>query len=115
MVVLASTSVADLRYNVKVQGVEDRDVLKEGLKPSELGHLTIDAADGNVQISEFEIVHARGKSALMGTVVTGNTFDLHKYQGKAKAGDRIVIKVNKISGENRNLSGGNDILQILIK
>src|SRR5688500_15041848 len=117
MVLLASISIADLSFTLKVQGAEERDVMTEGLKPSELTQLTIDANDDKVKILEIEVIHARGKSPLnMGSVTEGNTFDLNKFRGKAKAGDRIVVRVIKISGADHNkLSEKNRILQIPIR
>jgi hypothetical protein len=92
-------------------------VLTDGLKPSELTQLTIDANDENVKILEFHIIHARGKSPVnVGVVTEGNTFDLNKFRDEAKAGDRIVVEVRKISGVDDNrLTEKNRILQIPIR
>jgi hypothetical protein len=117
MVLLASISVADLSFTVQVQGAEERNVLTDGLKPSELTQLTIDANDESVKILEFHIIHARGKSPVnVGVVTEGNTFDLNKFRHEAKAGDRIVVEVKKISGvDNNKLTEKNRILQIPIR
>lgn len=116
---IANAFVAeDTLFTVTIQGVENRDVLKDGVKPFEMTQVTVDVRDKNFKIHEFEIILARGKSAVgfPATVVTGNQYDLVKFRGIAKPGDRIVIKVNKTigsNGERIHLSDG--ILQIPIK
>lgn len=114
MVLLAASS--ELTFSVKVDGVEQRDVLAEGLKPSELAQLTIDSNDEDVKVLEFEIIHARGESPVnRGNVMQGNTFDLGAFRDQARAGDRIVISVTKITGDSDKLSKQNSILQIPIR
>ena len=114
MVLLASMS--ELTFSVKVAGAEQRDVLADGLKPSELTQLTIDSNDDDVKVLQFEIIHARGLSPLKrGNVKEGNTFDLSKFRDQAKAGDRIVINVTKITADSGKLSEKNSILQIPIR
>lgn len=114
MVLLASSS--ELTFSVKVDGVEQRDVLAEGLKPSELAQLTINSNDEDVKVLEFEIIHARGESPVnRANVMQGNTFDLRAFRDEAKAGDRIVISVTKVTGDSDKLSKKNSILQIPIR
>jgi light-regulated signal transduction histidine kinase (bacteriophytochrome) len=116
MVLFASISIADLTFSVKVQGAEQKNVLADGLKSSELAQLTIDSNDENVNVLEFEIIHALGKSPLNSAIVTqGNIFDLNKLRDQAKAGDRIVINVTKITGYDNKLSKKNSILRIPIR
>lgn len=94
--------VEDTLFAVTIQGIENRDVLKDGVKPFELTQVTLDVRDKNFKIHEFEIILARGKSPVgfPNAVVTGNKCDLAKFRGIAKSGDRIVIKVNKGIGPN---------------
>lgn len=114
MVLLAS--IAELTFTVKVDGAEQKDVLTNGLKPSELAPLTIHSNNENLKVLEFEIIHARGESPLSrGSVTQGNTFDLSKFRDKAKTGDRIVISVTKITGDSDKLTKKNSVLQIPIR
>ena len=114
MVVLVSFSDAGLTFTVKVDGVGDRNLLKEGLKPSEFRHLSIHSSEENVKISSFEILHVRGRSTVNRAVVTNaNSYDLNNFRSQAKPGDRIVIKVSKLSGADGNqLSDKNSVIQI---
>ena len=114
--VASSFVTADLSFSVTVQGVEGRNVLEAGLKPSELTSLTIASSDTTKEIEAFEILLARGKSPVGFPVsnVDGNACDLKKFRGVAKPGDRIVIRINRIS-DNVQFPEKIRILQIPIR
>lgn len=113
MVVLVSFSNAGLTFTVKVEGVHDRNLLKEGLKPSEFRHLSIHSNEQKVKISLFEILHVRGRSTVNRAVVTNaNGYDLNNFRSQAKPGDRIVIKISKLNGDDNQLSDKNSLIQI---
>lgn len=84
-----------------IQGLEGRDVLKEGLSPTDFTLLTIKNDNKSLQVNEFEIVLARGQSpvGLPVTVVHGNSISLDKFRPFAKTGDRLVVKVRTVNGE----------------
>lgn len=106
----------DLTFSVTIQGTESKDLLKDGVKPSELTFLEISTSKGDVVVEEFEILLARGKSPILRNTVEGNQFDLKTFRGPAKPGDRIVIKVNQVSGPGDNtLTEENSVIQIPIR
>lgn len=89
-----STNVnADIKLSIKGIGHD----LKEGLKPAEFGELTIESSNKNIKIEAFQITLARGNRAIEISDVKGNKFDLRKYDGYARSGDRIVIEIKKVS------------------
>ncbi|WPP50824.1 GldM family protein [Catalinimonas niigatensis] len=87
----------DFALNVKVQGMENKDLLKEGLTPAELAIMTIESNDEKVSIEKFEVVLARGTRPISVESVNGNQYDLINFSEQAKAGDRIVIEVMETS------------------
>ena len=106
----------DLTFFVTIQGSGSKDLLKDGVKPSELTVLEISTSKGNVEVEAFEIFLARGKSPILRNAVEGNQFDLKNFRGPAKPGDRIVIKVNHVSGPGDNtLTEENSVIQIPIR
>jgi hypothetical protein len=109
-------SIADVAFSVEVGGSENKDVLKDGLKPSELTQLTVNANEEGVNIEEFQIILARDKSPILAEKVMSNTFDLTRFKPKAKPGDRIAIEVTKISsGSESDLAQNNRVLFIPIR
>jgi len=106
----------DLAFFVTIQGTGSRDLLKDGVKPSELTFLEISTTKGDAEVQAFEIFLARGKSPVLRDAVEGNQFDLKRFRGPAKPGDRIVIKVNHVSGPGDNtLTEENSVIQIPIR
>lgn len=107
-----------LTFNIKIQGLENRNVSKDGVIPSELAQMIIEANDENIKIEEFEIVLARGNRpvSIPNKIVQGNNYDLTKFSELARSGDRIVIKVNEVTGsKDSELSDKNELLIIPIK
>jgi hypothetical protein len=92
-------------FKISIKGV-DHD-LHDGLKPSEFAEMTIESKDENIKIEAFEITLARGNRAIEISQVKSNSFNLHKYTGIARSGDRIVVEVKKISNKNESLSPNN--------
>lgn len=105
-------SPQDLNFNVSCKGLENRNVLKDGLKPSELSTLTVTADQEAVAVERLNVILARGDQPVLRETVTGNSFDIGGFRGSAKAGDRIVIEVVRISGSSEELNDENKILQI---
>lgn len=116
MVFLASTSRSDLRFTVSMQGLEGKDILKEGVNAAQLTRLIVRAMDEKIIVEELDITHARGKSAVNKASVRGdNTFDLKDFRSQAKRGDRIIVEIRKVRGANAAvLDKENSILQIPI-
>lgn len=92
----ASTTTSLNDFTIKVNGLENRNVMTEGISASEFATMTIQTNDENRQIKGFEISLARGNQlvSLPGKTVIGNSFDLKTYSALARPGDRIVIKLN---------------------
>jgi len=107
----------DLAFTIKVDGV-DQLSLREGLSPSELAPMTIETSNKEVNVSEFEVVLARGSRPVENSVqvVQGNSYDLANFSQFAKPGDRIVIQLNKLGGsEEEVLTDQNRAIVIPIK
>ena len=117
LVAVASLSVADLRFIVIIDGIQQRNVIKDGLRPAELSQLTLMSNDKAVGISEFEIIHVRGASPVHEAVLTNtNTYDLKHLRPQAKPGDRIVIKIKNVTGGHYNrLSEENSTILIPVR
>lgn len=86
-------------YTVTIHRVENRDILKDGVKPIELTEISVSGWQEDLKVREFEIILARGKSPVgfPSATVKGNRYDLEKYRKIARSGDRIVITINKIA------------------
>ena len=86
-----------------VQGAEDKDVIRDGLLPSELTYMTLESSDKTTEVAEFQIFLARGQSPVgfPATLVTGNQVALEKYRPLAKSGDRLVINLRKLKGDQK--------------
>lgn len=107
----------DLAFTIKVDGI-DQLSLREGLSPSELAPMTIETSKSEVEVSEFEIVLARGSRPVENSVqvIQGNSFDLAAFTHYAKSGDRIVIQLNELDGsEDEELTDQNRAIVIPIK
>jgi hypothetical protein len=89
-------------FRVVVQGLDHKNVIPDGLEPAEMTFLTIDAIDSGVEVTEFELLLARGQSPIgvPGIIVSGNQVGLEKFRPFAKAGDRLVINVRKVKPED---------------
>lgn len=85
-------------FKILIKGVGHD--LKEGLKTSEFAKMTIESNDENVKVETFEITLARGNRAISIQTIDGNSFDLGKYKGQARSGDRIVIDIKKLKFKN---------------
>jgi hypothetical protein len=88
-------------FRVVVQGSEHKNIILEGLKPQEMTFLTIHAMDSNMEVTEFELLLARGQSpvGMPGMIVSGNHVGLEKLRPFAKTGDRLVVKVRKVKSQ----------------
>lgn len=86
-----------------VQGVENRDVTREGLMPAELTYLILESRDKTAGVEEFQIFLARGQSpvGVPATVIRGNQVALEKYRPFARTGDRLVINLRKLKGDQK--------------
>lgn len=82
------------------------------MKPSELSTLTVNADQETVAVERLNFILARGEQPVLLETVTGNSFDIGGFRGSARAGDRIVIEVVRISGSGETLNDQNKILEI---
>lgn len=107
---------SDYGLNIKVEGIASKNILQEGIIPSEFAMMTIESDNPTVKIQQFEIVLARGTRAIFpgSQTVSGNQFDLENLSDAAKAGDRIVIKIKKVSGEE-NIDSKSSFVVIPVK
>ena len=87
----------DFEIKYLIKGVNHE--LTYGLKPSELGELTISSSNKEIKVEVFQITLARGNRAVKITDVNGDKFNLREYYGTARSGDRIVIEVKKLSDQ----------------
>ncbi|MDN5211898.1 hypothetical protein QQ020_07540 [Fulvivirgaceae bacterium BMA12] len=87
-------------FTIKVEGIEDRDLRREGLKPSEFALMTIEAKIENMRIDAVEISLGYGSGLVSATkTVKGNSLDLTEYSELAKPGGRIILKLHTITEE----------------
>jgi len=114
LVAVSATSFSpqELTFSVSCEGLENRNVLKDGLKPSELSTFTVSANQKAVAVERLNVILARGEQPVLRETVTGNNFNIPAFHSSAKPGDRIVIEVVKISGSTEALNDQNKILQI---
>lgn len=110
------SSNSDYALNIKVKGVETKNIIQEGITPSEFAMMTIESNNPSIKIQQFEIVLARGTRAIFpgSHTVSGNQFDLENISDAAKAGDRIVIEIKKVSGEE-NIDSKSSFVVIPVK
>jgi hypothetical protein len=99
-------------FKILIKGV-DHD-LKEGLKTSEFAKMTIESNDENVKVETFEITLARGSRAISIQTIDGNSFDLGKYRGQARSGDRIVIDIKKLKFETETQESSTAVFTIAV-
>ena len=85
-------------FTISIKGLHHS--LNEGLKTNEFAKMTIESNDENVKVKSFEITLARGSRAISIQTIDGNSFDLGKYRGQARSGDRIVIDIKKVKFKN---------------
>ena len=86
-------------FHVTIQGIEGRDILKEGVARTEFARMTLETDREETAIEGFEVVLARGSSPVETFVVdTGNSMDLREFADSARSGDRLVIDVKKVTG-----------------
>lgn len=93
----APFSFNDFALDVKVQGMENKDLLKEGLTPAELALMTLESNDEQLSIEQFEVILARGTRPIAVHSVEGNQYDLARFSAQVKSGDRIVIEIMETS------------------
>jgi hypothetical protein len=96
-------------------GIESRDVALTGIRADEFSVLTVETSDKDRSVTRFEIILARGQSPVDRASVKGNSFDLNKFKGSAKPGDRAVVEVKTVSGSDKELTGDERIIKIPIK
>jgi hypothetical protein len=113
---LAATAftVRKLRFSAHIEGIDNRDVTTTGIRASEFSVLTVETADEDLKVTRFEIILARGNSPVERASVQGNSFDLNKFKGSAKPGDRAVLEVKTVSGSEKELTGAERIITIPI-
>ena len=87
----------DFEIKYLIKGVSHE--LTDGIKPSEFGELTISSSNKEIKVEAFQITLARGNRAVEITDVNGDKFNLRKYYGTARSGDRIVIEVKELSDQ----------------
>ena len=80
-------------YKITIKGV-NRDFFKGGLKVMEFAELDIKSKTGKNEVDTFEITLARGSRAVDNRKISGDHFNLRKYSGIARSGDRIVIEIH---------------------
>ena len=100
VIVLTSAFTSqEATYTVTIQGVENRDILKDGVTGPELTEVTVGGWRKDLKVREFEIILARGQSPVgfPSVTVKGNKYDLEKYRKIAKPGDRILITLKKLA------------------
>ncbi len=87
-------------FTIKVKGLEDRDLRREGLKISEFAPMTVSANVENMRVDAFEISLARGSRLVSPTKsVQGNSFDLTTFAELARPGDMFALKLKVIKAE----------------
>jgi len=105
-----------LVFSVNVQGVDNRNVLKDGVEPDELANLTINVDGKSLYVDEFDVIHARGKSPVGSMAVKGNSCNLSSFRKKAKSGDRLVIDIKRVVDHQQHpIESGQLVVQIPIK
>lgn len=87
----------DFEIKYVIKGISHE--LTDGLKPSEFGELTISSSNKEIKVEAFQITLARGNRAVKITDVNGDKFNLRKFSGTARSGDRFVIEVKKLSDQ----------------
>ena len=88
-------------FTIKVEGLEDRDVMREGLMISEFAPITVEAKIENMRVEAIEISLGRGGKlvSIPAKTVKGNRLDLTEYAELARPGDRILFKLHTITEE----------------
>ena len=116
---ISSFTVKSLNdFTITVKGLENKNLLIEGIKPYEFAEMIVEASDKNMQIRDMEISLARGNRLVSkpSRSVKGNSFDLTEYSSLAKSGDRIAIKLSiTIDKENKSPDNKNFYITIPIK
>lgn len=103
-------------FEVAVQGIEDRNILKEGVARTEFALMTIETKEEGTAVEKFEIVLARGSNPIEVVVVEeGNSMNLLEFADSAQSGDRLVIDIQAMSGTGTDLSGANAVVVIPVK
>ena len=94
-----ATPVARPSLHITIQGVEGRDLLKDGIARTEFAPLTIDTDQEGAVVKKFDIVLARGSKPIETVeVATGNRVDLREFADSARPGARLVVDVKEITG-----------------
>ena len=99
-------------FTISIKGLDHN--LNEGLKNNEFAKMTIESNDENVKVESFEITLARGSRAISIQTIDGNSFDLGKYRGQARSGDRIVIDIKKFKFKNDPLDTQKAVYTIVV-
>ena len=105
----------ELNFTVKINKLENRNILKDGLKPSEFAEMTVEPTSKNIEIEAFEITLARGNRAISISTIEKNRFDLRQYRDQARSGDRIVIEITKLSNKNGSPTPSKAVIVIKVK
>ena len=114
--VLLSSFINDknLSFKVYVDNIADRELKKVGIKPVDFADLKISPTDESIQVETIKITLARGNRAIEISTVNSNHFNLGKYKGVARAGDRIVIEVRMLNKSNELLDLSNAIIVMTV-
>ena len=104
----------ELNFTIKINKLENRNILQDGLTPTEFAELIIESRNKNISIEAFEITLARGNRAISISTIKSNRIDLKQYQDQARSGDRIVIEIKKLSRNTESLASSNAIIAIKV-
>ena len=117
LVSYVSKSSKPSAFHVTIQGIEGRDILKEGVARTEFARMTLETDREETAVEGFEVVLARGSSPVETFVVdTGNSMDLREFADSARSGDRLVVDVKEVTGMNpADVSGTDYVIAIPVK
>ncbi|MCK5101485.1 MAG: hypothetical protein KAR17_01680 [Cyclobacteriaceae bacterium] len=104
----------EFNFTVKINKLENRNILLDGLKPSEFAELIIESKNKNIKIESFEITLARGNRAISISTIESNRYDLRQHRDHARSGDRIVIEIKKLRNKNGSLAPSNTVMVIKV-
>ena len=104
-------------FQVTIQGIEGRNLLKEGVARPEFAPMTIETDQEGIAVKKFEVVLARGSNPVETfEVATGNRMDLREFADSARSGDRLVVDIREVSGlDQADISGAKYVIVIPVQ
>ena len=99
-------------FAIKIKNIENKEIRKAGILPTELNEMTVTSNDISIKIEQLEITLARGNRAVKITETKGNTFNLRKFSEVIRSGDRFVIEVKTLKSQSENENPQNAIITI---